>query len=148
MPSVDKAPDEPQQLAYEQAKGRLQRQVDRLHEVRSTTNFLIAATALVASFLGDKALQPSGAGKALKPSDIGLLEYLALGALALGVFCGIRALMAIKDHEPANVAGHPASRIPEEHLPLVKWARVRFGRPSPRAMSRPGWNPSLCGARA
>ncbi len=79
-------------LAYEQAKGRLQRQVDRLGEMRSTTNFLLAATALVASFLGREALNKDGINHTI--------EAVAVVALVIGVLCGIRPLWPIRDQEP------------------------------------------------
>ena len=81
-------------IAYEQASERLQRQVNRLAEIRSTTSFLLAATALVASFFGDKALDAS---------NIEPLEGIALGALVGGVLCGIIPLWPISDREPASL---------------------------------------------
>jgi hypothetical protein len=89
-------------LAYEQAKGRLQRQVDRLAEIRTNTNFILATTALVGSFLGARALDASG---------VDALEVVALIALVLGVLCGIRPLWPIRDHQPHALTRTVASRI-------------------------------------
>ena len=98
-------------LAYEQASGRLQRQVARLAEGRSMASFLLAATGLVASFLGDHALE----------SDVGPIEILALAALLLGVLCGIRPLHPIPDREPPEISAMPITRVSKDRMHLVTW---------------------------
>src|SRR5829696_4251761 len=90
-------------LAYEQANGRLQRQVARLAEGRSMASFLLAATGVAASFLGDNALE----------SGVGAWQALALATLVVGVLCGIQPLRPIPDREPPDISGLPVTRVPE-----------------------------------
>lgn len=99
-------------LAYEQAYGRLQRQVARLAEGRSMASFLLAATGLVASFLGERALGERG---------IGTLELLALIALVAGVLSGIRPLRPIPDREPDEISALPVTRVADDQMHLVAW---------------------------
>jgi len=94
---------EAQVLAYEQAKSRLERQVDRLSELRSTTGVYLAATAAVASFLG---------ARSLETGSLEWLEVLALGALLLGVACGVFAMRPFPDHEHRATEGKPVAHVP------------------------------------
>jgi hypothetical protein len=102
-------------LAYEQACGRLQRQVARLGESRSMASYLLAATGVVASLLG---------GKVLDKQDLELIAtVLVVSAgvtFALGLMCGVRILRPIHDKEPTEIGALPSLELVGQE-PRVQW---------------------------
>jgi hypothetical protein len=76
------------ELAFELAKSRLDRQVARLVELRTNGSILIAATALVASFLGRTSIDRSG---------LNTPNWVALAFVVAGVLTGIRPLWPVRD---------------------------------------------------
>src|SRR5215210_8869613 len=103
---------EVQLLAYEHAKSRLERQVDRLSELRSTIGVYLAATAAVASFLG---------AKSVESGSFEVFEALALGALLAGVGCGVLGMRPFPDRENEATEGKPVDKVDDKDLHHVKW---------------------------
>jgi hypothetical protein len=103
---------EVQILAYQQAVSRLERQVHRLSELRSTTGVYLAATAAVASFLG---------AASLESGSFEVFDALALGALLASVGCGVLAMSPFPDRENEATEGKPVAKVPEHDLHHVKW---------------------------
>jgi hypothetical protein len=104
-------------VAFEIAQARLNRMAARLAEVRTNASVLLAATALVAGFLGDKSITGSS------PEG---WDWVALAFLIAGVLAAVRPLARVRGK---RIPGKPSSwerRL--GHLRfgdrLVKWAGV------------------------
>jgi hypothetical protein len=82
-------------LAYERAVAVLDHQRARLSEIRTNSSILLAATALVASFLGKWSLDKGD----------GTFGALALGAFVLGVLCGIAPVWPVVQTPRAGLRG-------------------------------------------
>jgi hypothetical protein len=86
------------EVAYERASAQLDHQRARLSEIRTNASILLAATALVASFLGEWSLDKGE----------GAFGALALGAFVLGVLFGIAPVWPVlqteSEHSDALVA--------------------------------------------
>jgi hypothetical protein len=82
-------------LAYERAAAVLDHQRARLSEIRTNSSILLAATALVASFLGDWSLDKGE----------GTFGVLALGTFVLGILCGIAPVWPVIQAQNAGLRG-------------------------------------------
>jgi hypothetical protein len=82
-------------LAYERAVALVEQQRARLSEIRTNSSILIAATALVASFLGKWSLDKGE----------GTFGGLALGAFVLGILCGVAPIWPVIQTPGAGVRG-------------------------------------------
>jgi hypothetical protein len=86
VPPVTEFLDGLAKLAYESSAHALATQERRLDEVRERTGTLLAASALVASFLGSRALDTSG---------INVLGVLAMAAFGLSLIFSVFVLLPI-----------------------------------------------------
>jgi hypothetical protein len=82
--------DEAGNVAFELMKARLDRQTARIAEMRSNSSVLLAATALIASFLGKASIDRAGLNAA---------NWCALAFLIAGVVVGIRPLWPVRTFE-------------------------------------------------
>jgi hypothetical protein len=89
-------------LAYERATAVLDHQRARLSEIRTNASILLAATALVASFLGNWSLDKGE----------GTFAGLALGAFVLGIFCGIAPVWPVIQTPRAGLRGLLSRLVP------------------------------------
>jgi hypothetical protein len=92
---VDRSESAVAKLAYERASARLDQQRARLSEIRTNASILIAATALVASFLGKWSLDKGE----------GVFGRVALVAFVLGILCGIAPVWPVLETSQAGVRG-------------------------------------------
>ena len=92
--AVDPLPDL-HALAYERAVAILDHQRARLSEIRTNSSILLAATALVASFLGEWSLDKGE----------GAFGALALGAFVVGILCGIMPVWPVIQTPRAGLRG-------------------------------------------
>ena len=76
---TDHADCDVDKLAYERASATLDHQCARLSEIRTNSSILLAATALVATFLGKWSLDKGE----------GTFGDLAIAAFVVGILCGI-----------------------------------------------------------
>ena len=89
-------------LAYERAAAILGHQRARLSEIRTNSSVLLAATALVASFLGTWSLDKGE----------GMFGALALGIFALGILCGIAPVWPVIHTSGSGLRGLLARVLP------------------------------------
>lgn len=82
-------------LAYERASATMDHQRARLSEIRTNSSILLAATALVASFLGKWSLDKGE----------GTFGDLAIAAFVLGILCGIAPVWPVIQTPAAGLRG-------------------------------------------
>lgn len=91
------------EIAWDTAQARLGRQGARLAELRTNSSVLLAASALVATFLGEASLggaQPTGWG------------WAAIVCFVLGILAGIRPLWPVRDRAAATAGDRLLSAVP------------------------------------
>ena len=81
------ASEEAAKVAFELVKSRLDRQAVRLAEIRTNSSVLLAAAALIASFLGRTSIDRNGLSGA---------NWVAITLLVAGVLVGIRPLWPVR----------------------------------------------------
>lgn len=116
-------------LAYELSLRALAQQESRLDELRTRTGTLLAASSVVTSFLGPRAIDPDG---------VGTLAVVALAAFAVSVIGCVSILIL----NPRLVFGFRGTRVFEEeyapresineaHRRLAYWLEIFFDRNQP-----------------
>jgi hypothetical protein len=107
------------QLAYERITATLDHQRARLSEIRTNSSILLAATALVASFLGKWSLDKGE----------GTFSAVALAAFVLGILCGIAPVWPVTQTPDTGLRGI-VSRVPLRNV-ATKLNKGPFWRRGP-----------------
>jgi hypothetical protein len=110
-----------EQLSYDLALRTLAQQERVLEELRARTGVLLTATAVVASFLGGRALQTSGDAWLTLPGAVAAVTSIVLSVYVLLPKPGLMfALHGSAVYEHFQAEGAP---LPEVHRTLAYWSK-------------------------
>ena len=110
-------------LAFEQASAEIERQRSRIAEIRANAGIVIAATSLVASFLGSKTIDLR--------HGVDCVSAVALAFLPMGLLLTCRALWPVRDLTAKGCFAHWFGKGPAFLLRLSGTALIWRHRLSP-----------------